>query len=212
MCWVWCSFSDHFVSRALSSKSIQNTTRDYLQLTKTRVFLQLYKLGNVIELKFKNNKKSRNLRKRMKKFFLGSSELELMEGWTHPFWMNKVDYLCYSIFRLHIWFFNVFNFSFLLKLGKFSCTLNQCIIVIWLCSTWASFASLKNVLPSSVSDKQASEEFLSAYMGWTSVSVPLCFSLDFFAKKLMQISNPSFHKSILDWEYFLLEYIIWVNW
>lgn len=63
---------------------------------------------------------------------------------------------------------------------------------------WASFASLMSALPSSVSDKPASEEFLSAYMGSTSVSVPLCFSLDFFVRKLMQVSKPPLHKAILD--------------
>lgn len=49
-------------------------------------------------------------------------------------------------------------------------------------------------------------------MGWTSVSVPLCFSLDFFAKKWMQISQPPVPKAILDWEYLVSEHLLWMKW
>lgn len=131
-----------------------------------------------------------------------------MEGRTYPLQLNC---LSYGTFESHSWFFSAFNFSFLLKLGEFSCTLNQGVIVIWPCSTWASFASLMNALPSSVCDKQASEESLSAYMGWTSVSALLCFSLGFFAKKLLQISKPPSHKAILGWEYLVSEHFLWVK-
>lgn len=65
------------------------------------------------------------------------------------------------VWYIQIAYFNVFNFC---PFKKFTCTVDGWIIVIWLCSTRASFVSLMNALPSSVSDKQASEEFLSAYM------------------------------------------------
>lgn len=62
-----------------------------------------------------------------------------------------------------------------------------------------------NSLPSSVSDKQASE-FLSACVDWTSVSIPLCFNLDFFAKKLMWASD----SSLMSNHFRLWVFIIWI--
>lgn len=121
------------------------------------------------------------------------SELGLMAGRKRILfrWPRSTTFV--TVFSNCIFDFSVLsNFSSLLKSGKFSCTLNQWVIGIWLGSTWASFASLMTALPSSGSDKQASEEFLSAYMGSTSVSVPLCFSLDFSARKLMQVSEAPF--------------------
>lgn len=61
---------------------------------------------------------------------------------------------------------------------------------------------------SSVSDKQASEEFLSVCTDCTSVSVLPRSSSDVPAKKLMQISESLVCEAIWDCEYLLPEHLI----